>query len=81
MKDGTIVEKDGYLYTEGFGASGEGVGVLKVKLQNKKNGKYEYLANCKSYFYDDIEEDFKVKAIIIKQNGVYVLDSYEVVKN
>jgi hypothetical protein len=81
MKDGTIVEKDGYLYTQGFGASGEGVGVLKVKLQNKKNGKYEYLANCKSYFYDDIEEDFKVKAIIIKQNGVYVLDSYEVVKN
>ena len=79
-ESGLIAEKDGYLYTEAFGASGEGFEVVKVKLQNKKNGKYEYLANCKSYYYEDTEEEFKAKAIIIKQNGVYVLDSYKVVE-
>lgn len=80
MKDGTIAEKDGYLYTEAFGASGEGFEVLKVKLEKEKDGKYTYLAKCVNIFYEDTRTNFEAKATIIKQNGVYVLDSIEEIK-
>jgi hypothetical protein len=55
------------------------VAVTDAVLKSDSDGKFEYSAKCYSASYET--GCFCVNATIIKENGNYVLDSYEVVKN
>ena len=52
--------------------------VLDATLENDSNGEYKYLAKCYSASYEI--GCFYINATIVKENGKYVLDSYEVIE-
>jgi hypothetical protein len=68
-------QKDGYLYMSPCEGGGMCTDVLDAKLINEKNGKYEYKVKCLDSTYDEAIDEYYVKVTIVKQNGVYVLDS------
>ena len=75
LKKENFTEKDGYLYMVPCEGGGMCTDVLDAKLINEKNGKYEYKVKCLDYTYDEAIDEYYVKVTIVKQNGVYVLDS------
>lgn len=71
----SFVEKEGYLYTEPAGASGFSYDIRNAKLKDQHNNYYVYVveATCDEPggpTYSNIE------AVIIKENGRYVLDTF-----
>lgn len=81
LTNDVFAEKDGYVYIAPAGGVGEYIDVLDAKLLKEDSGKYEYQVTCKDDTFDDDDiEEFKVKATIVEQNGVYVLDAIEEIK-
>jgi hypothetical protein len=69
----SLTEKDGYLYIAPYDGGCMSVDVLDAELLQETDGKYEYKLKCLDDAHDEVRK-FDVKATIVKQNGVFVVD-------
>jgi hypothetical protein len=73
LRKDSFAEKDGYLYIAPYDGGCMSVDVLDAELLKETDGKYEYKLKCLDDAHDEVRK-FDVKATIVKQNGVFVVD-------